>query len=344
MEASRGDPKRKILGNDSTRSFLFCSAATICSWLGLQEVSRQGAAGVPCQQCRIPAPPAKAECNQWLWAVTGETCGLARAARWLRPPASDRIRAACRMFSFVPQDLQQPPALVVVLHGCGQTAAGYDLGAGWSTLAKHYGFALLMPEQQPSNNANGCFNWFNPEDTARGSGEACSIRQMIARMVADHGIERTPHLRHRAFRRRRHDVGDAGDLSRKCSPAGAVIAGLPFGVASNVREALNGMFQSPSAPGLRTGRSGAPRFQSQRALAEDFGVAWQRRSHGQSRQRQRDRQAMARRASSALRADVGRHRRRPSAPDLVERGWRNHGRVLHHHRYGPRHAARDRRQ
>ena len=88
-----------------------------------------------------------------------------------------------RMFSFVPDNLQQPPALVVVLHGCGQTAAGYDLGAGWSTLAKHYGFALLMPEQQSSNNANGCFNWFNPEDTTRDSGEACSIRQMIARMV-----------------------------------------------------------------------------------------------------------------------------------------------------------------
>ena len=79
--------------------------------------------------------------------------------------------------------------MVVVLHGCGQTAAGYDLGAGWSTLAKHYGFALLMPEQQSSNNANGCFNWFNPEDTARDSGEACSIRQMIARMAGDAGID-----------------------------------------------------------------------------------------------------------------------------------------------------------
>jgi hypothetical protein len=29
---------------------------------------------------------------------------------------------------------------------------------------------------------------------------------------------------------------------------GAIIAGLPFGVATNVREALNGMFQSPSRP------------------------------------------------------------------------------------------------
>lgn len=63
-----------------------------------------------------------------------------------------------RMFSFLPEQLQQPPALVVVLHGCGQTAASYDLGAGWSTLARHYGFALLMPEQQSSNNSRGCFN------------------------------------------------------------------------------------------------------------------------------------------------------------------------------------------
>lgn len=63
-----------------------------------------------------------------------------------------------RMLSFVPDKLPQEPALVVVLHGCGQTATGYDLGAGWSTMAKRYGFALLMPEQQSSNNAQGCFN------------------------------------------------------------------------------------------------------------------------------------------------------------------------------------------
>ena len=42
---------------------------------------------------------------------------------------------ALKMFTFVPEQLQRAPALVVVLHGCGQTAAGYDFGAGWSTLA-----------------------------------------------------------------------------------------------------------------------------------------------------------------------------------------------------------------
>jgi poly(hydroxyalkanoate) depolymerase family esterase len=157
-----------------------------------------------------------------------------------------------RMFSFVPDELQHQPALVVVLHGCGQTAAGYDLGAGWSTMAERYGFALLMPEQKPSNNANTCFNWFNPEDIARDSGEACSIRQMIARMVIDTGIDP-----HRIFVTGLSAGGAMTSVMLATYPelfaGGAVIAGLPFGVATNVREALNGMFQSPSHPASELG-------------------------------------------------------------------------------------------
>src|SRR5256886_13728186 len=159
---------------------------------------------------------------------------------------------ALKMFAYVPEPLPRASALVVVLHGCGQTAAGYDFGTGWSTLAKRYGFALLMPEQQGSNNANTCFNWFNPGDIARGRGEAASIRQMVARMVADHKIDP----------RRIYITGlSAGGAMTSVMLAvypevfagGAIIAGLPFGIASNVREALNGMFQSHSRPASELG-------------------------------------------------------------------------------------------
>jgi poly(hydroxyalkanoate) depolymerase family esterase len=157
-----------------------------------------------------------------------------------------------RMFSYVPENLQPAPALVVVLHGCGQTAAGYDLGAGWSTLAQHYGFALLMPQQQHSNNGQGCFNWFNPEDTTRGSGEACSISQMIAQMVNDHKIDA-----HRIYVTGLSAGGAMTSVMLATYPelfaAGAVIAGLPFGVATNVREALSGMFQTPTRPATELG-------------------------------------------------------------------------------------------
>jgi poly(hydroxyalkanoate) depolymerase family esterase len=179
----------------------------------------------------------------------GRFGGLAELGRNLRPDLHSPLvevkgfgtnPGSLRMFSYVPVVQQHPRALVVVLHGCGQSAAGYDVGAGWSTLAKHYGFAVLMPEQQSSNNANTCFNWFNPEDIARDRGEACSIRQMIARMVADYGIDPR-----RIFITGLSAGGAMTSVMLATYPelfaAGAVIAGLPFGVATNVREALTGM-------------------------------------------------------------------------------------------------------
>ncbi|MEH2623300.1 poly(hydroxyalkanoate) depolymerase family esterase [Bradyrhizobium sp. AZCC 1719] len=159
---------------------------------------------------------------------------------------------ALKMFAFVPEQLLPARALVVVLHGCGQTAAGYDFGTGWSTLAKRYGFALLMPEQQASNNANTCFNWFNPGDIARGRGEASSIRQMVARMVADHKIDSR-----RIFITGLSAGGAMTSVMLATYPdvfaGGAIIAGLPYGIASNVREALGGMMQSTSRPAGKLG-------------------------------------------------------------------------------------------
>src|SRR5689334_21527755 len=95
-----------------------------------------------------------------------------------------------RMFSYLPANLADNPALVVVWHGCTQTAADYDLGAGWSTIADRYGFALLFPEQQRSNNPNGCFNWFLLEHSRRNQGELLSIRQMIEKSVTDYNVDR----------------------------------------------------------------------------------------------------------------------------------------------------------
>ncbi|KWV57690.1 esterase [Bradyrhizobium macuxiense] len=158
---------------------------------------------------------------------------------------------ALKMFSYVPAQLAPSPALVVVLHGCGQTAASYDLGTGWSMLARHYGFALLMPEQQSVNNGNTCFNWFNPEDIARGEGEAHSIREMIGHLAGTHKIDPR-----RIFVTGLSAGGAMAAVMLATYPdvfaAGAIIAGLPFGVATNLRDALHAMMHGSalSAPEL----------------------------------------------------------------------------------------------
>ena len=149
-----------------------------------------------------------------------------------------------RMFAYVPATALPKPALVVVLHGCTQTAAGYDFGSGWSTLADKYGFALLMPEQKSSNNGNTCFNWFSPEDTTRDSGEALSIRQMIEHMAHEHHIDRS-----RVFVTGLSAGGAMTSVMLATYPdvfaAGAIIAGLPYGVANTMQEALGGMYRAP---------------------------------------------------------------------------------------------------
>jgi poly(3-hydroxybutyrate) depolymerase len=79
-----------------------------------------------------------------------------------------------RMYSYVPAGLPANAPLVVVLHGCTQSAASYNKGSGWSTLADRYGFALLLlPQQQWNNNPLRCFNWFKPEDNERERASRC---------------------------------------------------------------------------------------------------------------------------------------------------------------------------
>jgi feruloyl esterase len=152
-----------------------------------------------------------------------------------------------RMFTYVPAPAAETQALVVVLHGCGQTAAGYNHGAGWSTLADRYGFALLLPEQQRANNPGGCFNWFEPGDTQRDRGEAASIWAMVAKMVRENGIDPR-----RMFITGLSAGGAMTSAMLACYPevfaAGAIIAGLPHGTATNAQQAFESMFQCPARP------------------------------------------------------------------------------------------------
>ena len=150
-----------------------------------------------------------------------------------------------RMWAYVPHGLREGAPLVVVLHGCGQSASAYANGAGWCALADRLGFAVLAPEQSPSNNMNGCFNWFLPDDVARGRGEAASIREMVDTLVGALGLDA----------RRVFVTGLSAGGAMACAllaaypevfAGGAIIAGLPYAAAGTLSEALRAM-QKPAS-------------------------------------------------------------------------------------------------
>jgi poly(hydroxyalkanoate) depolymerase family esterase len=141
---------------------------------------------------------------------------------------------------YVPEGLAEGAPLVVVLHGCTQDAAVYDHGSGWSTLADRHGFALLFPEQLRANNPMLCFNWFQSDDIARGRGEAASIALMVAQMEAAYGTDPA-----RTFVTGLSAGGAMTMVMLAAYPelfaAGAVLAGVAYGCADSIPEAMECM-------------------------------------------------------------------------------------------------------
>lgn len=171
----------------------------------------------------------------------GELSGAESGQNRLRPLNEFGFNpGALKGSYYVPKNLPDSCPLVVVLHGCTQTAAGYDHHSGWSRLADEAGFALLYPEQQRGNNPNLCFNWFIPGDTQRHSGEVASIRQMIERVVLAHSLDRA-----RVFVSGLSAGGAMAASMLATYPevfaGGAIIAGLAHGSATNVPEAFDRM-------------------------------------------------------------------------------------------------------
>ncbi len=172
---------------------------------------------------------------------------------------------ALRMLMYLPSTLPDTGApLVVVLHGCGQNAAQFAAETGWLALADRLGLAVVMPEQVAANNAGRCFNWFRAEDIARDQGEAMSVREMVEAAVARAHLDT----------KRVYVVGlSAGGAMAAALlaaypdlfAAGASVAGLPVGCASDVSSALarmsRGGHESPATLAARaraTGPSYAP--------------------------------------------------------------------------------------
>ena len=73
--------------------------------------------------------------------------------------------------------------LIVMLHGCTQSAAGFARDTGMNELADEFGFLVLYPEQTSRANLGRCWNWHRPGNQNRGRGEPAAIAA-LTRQIA----------------------------------------------------------------------------------------------------------------------------------------------------------------
>ncbi|KGF68212.1 esterase [Hoeflea sp. BAL378] len=75
--------------------------------------------------------------------------------------------------------------IVLMLHGCTQTAEDFAAGTGMNALAERHGFVAVYPQQARGNNAQSCWNWFSRGDQRRDRGEPAILAGLTARLMAE---------------------------------------------------------------------------------------------------------------------------------------------------------------
>ena len=71
--------------------------------------------------------------------------------------------------------------LVVMLHGCKQTAADFAASTRMNELAERKGFAVLYPQQSAAADTHRCWHWYR-RTTQQGHGDVHLIAAMIAQV------------------------------------------------------------------------------------------------------------------------------------------------------------------
>jgi poly(hydroxyalkanoate) depolymerase family esterase len=154
-----------------------------------------------------------------------------------------------------------PRAMIVMLHGCTQSADDFAAGTQMNRLADEHGLLVVYPEQAAHANASKCWNWFNPQDQQRGAGEPSLIAGMVDEVARTHGADP----------RRIYVAGLSagaamavvlGETYPELFVGVGAHSGLPYGSAHDIASALAAMKGGRSAmPGLNNLRreASAPR-------------------------------------------------------------------------------------
>lgn len=198
------------------------------------------------------APPTPARVGKWLNDSISVLTGRIDLAPWVLPVRTYRI--------YEPPALAAKPCVLLVLHGCQQTAEDIAEGTRLNEHADERGWLVIYPEQTKVANKNNCWNWFDPANN-RGEGECALVVAMQDAVRARYGLARAP-----TFLAGMSAGGALASLLALRFPerwaAVAIHSGLPYGAATDPWAALRVMREGPenlaAARALRVAAPDAP--------------------------------------------------------------------------------------
>lgn len=82
-----------------------------------------------------------------------------------------------------------PRPLVVMLHGCGQSADDFARGTGMNELAESAQCLVLYPEQSAQESWNRCWNWYDQAHHERDGGEPALIAGLTRSVIEQYGVD-----------------------------------------------------------------------------------------------------------------------------------------------------------
>lgn len=155
---------------------------------------KTGVSKTPKKAVRAAAPRAQKSLAKHSTAIVNPMAGLPGSWKkaWFSEPAT-ALAPARRMLYWLylpsgPAKAGRP--LVVMLHGCQQTATDFAASTRMNRLAERKGFAVLYPQQSAAADSHRCWHWYK-RATQQGVGEVKLIADMVAQLQTRHHFDKT---------------------------------------------------------------------------------------------------------------------------------------------------------